>query len=53
MDKKFNEFQELSINELTEINGGMSAKTRNIGIALCFISPIAGAGYFLAYYVNS
>lgn len=46
--------EELLNSELAVIHGGeISEKSRNIGIVLTIISPIAGAGCWFGYYVNS
>jgi lactobin A/cerein 7B family class IIb bacteriocin len=53
MNLEFTNLVELDITDLTEINGGISTKSIVTGIALTYICPPVGLGYWLGYYMNS
>jgi hypothetical protein len=54
MENSFKGLQELSIDSLTEINGGeVSTKTIIIGCVAGAIFPLIGIGFIVGYCVNS
>ena len=53
MKNSLNSLQELSIDAMVEINGGISVKTLIIGNIVTAICPIAGIGFWVGYLVNS